>query len=53
MSIYGWAQDQDAGFTARHASLRTSKGTIQLRPQDAAGIGDDEFRDLFRAALGS
>jgi uncharacterized protein YdhG (YjbR/CyaY superfamily) len=52
VSIYGWPQDQDAGFTARHASLRTSKGTIQLRPQDAAGIGDDEFRDLFRAALG-
>jgi len=27
------------------------KSTIQLRPEDAAGIADDEFRDLARAAL--
>jgi hypothetical protein len=26
-------------------------GTIQLRPDQAAGIPDDEFRDLVRAAL--
>jgi hypothetical protein len=37
---------------ARRVDLRLAPGTIQLRPQDAAGIGDDEFRDLFRAALG-
>ena len=51
MSIYGWQQDREAGFTARHPELKTSKGTIQLRPEDAAGIPDDEFRDLARAAL--
>ena len=53
VSVYGWPQGHDAGFTARHPELRTSKGTIQLRPQDAAGIADDEFRDLIGAAFGS
>ena len=52
MSIYGWGADRDAGFSARHADLRTSKGTIRLRPQDAAAIPDEEFSDLVRAALG-
>jgi uncharacterized protein YdhG (YjbR/CyaY superfamily) len=51
VSIYGWKQDHDAGFTARHPELTTSKGTIQLRPDDAAGIPDDELRELLRAAL--
>ena len=50
VSIYGWEQGRDAGFTARHPELKTSKGTIQLRPA-AAGISDDELRDLVRAAL--
>jgi uncharacterized protein YdhG (YjbR/CyaY superfamily) len=51
VSIYGWQQGRDADFTSRHPELKTSKGTIQLRPEDAAGIPDDEFRDLVRAAL--
>jgi hypothetical protein len=51
VSIYGWDQGRDAGFIARHPGLKTGKGTIQLRPDDAAGITDDEFRDLVRAAL--
>jgi uncharacterized protein YdhG (YjbR/CyaY superfamily) len=51
VSIYGAQHDRDAGFTSRHPELKTSKGTIQLRPEDAAGIPDDEFRDLVRAAL--
>lgn len=51
VSIYGWPQGRDADFAARHPELRTSKGTIQLRPEDAAGIPDDEFRDLVRSAL--
>ena len=50
VSIYG-SQDRDGGFTARHPELRTSKGTIQLRPEEAAGISDDELRGLVRAAL--
>jgi uncharacterized protein YdhG (YjbR/CyaY superfamily) len=51
VSIYGWRQGHDAGFTARHPELKTSKGTIQLRPETAAAIPDDELRDLVRAAL--
>ncbi len=51
VSLYGWQQGRDAGFTTRHPELKTGKGTIQLRPEDAAGIPDDEFRDLVRAAL--
>jgi hypothetical protein len=51
VSIYGWQQGRDGGFTARHPELKTSKGTIQLRPQEAAGIPDEELRDLLRSAL--
>jgi uncharacterized protein YdhG (YjbR/CyaY superfamily) len=51
LSIYGWAQGGDADFLARRPELRGSKATIRLRPADAAGIPDDEFRDLVRAAL--
>lgn len=52
LSIYGWETGQDAGFAAKHPECVTSKGTIQLRPAAAAGIPDDDLRDLFRAALG-
>ena len=51
LSVYGWAQGREAGFTARHPGVKTSKGTIQLRPADADGIGDDELLELVRAAL--
>jgi uncharacterized protein YdhG (YjbR/CyaY superfamily) len=51
VSVYGWQEGRDGGFTVRHPELRTSTGTIRLRPEDAAGIGDDELRDLVRAAL--
>jgi uncharacterized protein YdhG (YjbR/CyaY superfamily) len=51
LSVYGWPQGQDGGFADRHPALRTSKGTIRLRPQDAAGIPDEDLRDLVRAAL--
>jgi uncharacterized protein YdhG (YjbR/CyaY superfamily) len=51
VSIYGWAESRDAGFTGRHPELITGKGTIRLRPDAAAGIPDDEFRDLACAAL--
>jgi uncharacterized protein YdhG (YjbR/CyaY superfamily) len=53
VSIYGVGEDRDAGFLARRPTLRTSKGTIRLRPGDAAGIADDELRDMARAALGA
>jgi hypothetical protein len=51
LSIYGWQQGRDDAFTSRHPELKTSKGTLQLRPEDAAAIRDDEFSDLVRAAL--
>jgi uncharacterized protein YdhG (YjbR/CyaY superfamily) len=51
VSLYGWDEGRDAGFIARHPDLKTSKGTIRLRPEDAAGIPDAEFRDLVHAAL--
>ena len=52
VSIYGWGQGRDAGFTDRHPELKTSKGTIKLAPEVAASIPDDDLRDLVRAALG-
>ncbi|HSR85382.1 MAG TPA: DUF1801 domain-containing protein [Streptosporangiaceae bacterium] len=51
VSVYGWDEGRDGGFIARHPELKTSKGTVRLRPEDAAGIGDDELRALVRAAL--
>jgi uncharacterized protein YdhG (YjbR/CyaY superfamily) len=51
VSVYGWQQGREAAFIGRHPGLKTSKGTIQLRPDDAAEIPDDELCDLVRAAL--
>ena len=51
LSLYGWDEGRDAGFVDRHRELKTSTGTIRVRPADAAGITDDEFRDLAHAAL--
>ena len=51
VSLYGWDEGRDAGFIARHPELTTEKGTIQLRPADAAGIPDDELRGLVHGAL--
>ncbi len=53
VSLYGWKRDGADGFMARHPELRTSKGTIQLRPEDAAGIPDAELAELVRSALGA
>ncbi|MDQ6741721.1 MAG: DUF1801 domain-containing protein [Candidatus Dormibacteraeota bacterium] len=51
VSIYGSEHGGGADFTARHPELKTSRGTIQLRPEIAAQIPDAELRELFRAAL--
>ena len=51
VSIYGWGEDRDGGFTAHHPDLVTTKGTIRIRAKDAADIADDELRDLVRGAL--
>jgi hypothetical protein len=36
-----------------HPSLKTSSGTIRLRPQDAADITDAEFLGLIGALAGA
>ena len=51
VSVYGWQAVHDAGFSARHPEFLASKATIRLRPQDAAGLGDDELRDFLGATL--
>lgn len=50
VSLYGHG-GRDAGFASRHPTLLSGKSTLRLRPEDAATIPDDEFRDLARAAL--
>jgi uncharacterized protein YdhG (YjbR/CyaY superfamily) len=50
LSLYV-SPSRDGGFSARHPELATGKGTIRLRPQDAAGIDDTELHDLIRTAL--
>ena len=53
ISIYGWGRGHDGGFTDRHPELRTSKGTIRLRSQDADGLSDVDLAGLVDAALES
>lgn len=50
LSLYVSA-NRDGGFSARHPDLAAGKGTIRLRPADAATIPDADLRDLIRAAL--
>jgi uncharacterized protein YdhG (YjbR/CyaY superfamily) len=52
LSVYGWPRGTEADFVGRHPDLKTSKGTIQIRPRDAAGISDGELLELVHAALG-
>jgi uncharacterized protein YdhG (YjbR/CyaY superfamily) len=51
VSIYGWPQGSEAAFAARHPALKTGKGTIRLRPEDAASVSDAELLELIHAAL--
>jgi hypothetical protein len=51
LSIYGWQQGRDAGFTSRHPALKSGRATIRLTPVAAAAISDDELSDLVRSAL--
>lgn len=51
VSIYGWGEDRDGGFTGRHPELSSGRGTLKLSPEAAEAIPDDEFRDLVRATL--
>jgi uncharacterized protein YdhG (YjbR/CyaY superfamily) len=51
VSIYGWPQGSEAAFAARHPALKTGKGTIRLRPEDAVSVSDAELLELIHAAL--
>ena len=51
LSLYGWDQERNAGFVARHPGLVSSAGTIRLRPDALAELSDDELRELVHAAL--
>ena len=48
ISLYGWQRGGDGGFTERHPELLSGKGTIRLRPQDAATLPDGELAALVR-----
>jgi uncharacterized protein YdhG (YjbR/CyaY superfamily) len=50
LSLYV-SPNRDGGFSVRHPELAAGKGTIKLRPGDAAHIPDAELQDLVRAAL--
>jgi hypothetical protein len=52
LSVYGWRGGEDDDFVTRHPELKTSTGTLRLRPEDAAAISDDEILGLVRATLG-
>ena len=49
VSLYGWSEEGAAGFLERWPALRTSKGTIQLRPDTP--VTDDDLREVIAAAL--
>ena len=51
ISLYGWGQGRDGGFAARHPELLSGRGTIRLRPRDAAALADGELEGLIRAVL--
>jgi uncharacterized protein YdhG (YjbR/CyaY superfamily) len=51
ISLYGWGKERVDDFVARHPGTRTSTGTIQVRPADAAEMPDSELAILVRAAL--
>jgi hypothetical protein len=42
---------RDGGFAACHPELAAGRGTIKLRPADAASLSDAELQDLIHAAL--
>lgn len=52
ISLYGWGAESDGGFAERHPTLVSGKGTIRIRPSDAAEIPDADFQSLIAGALG-
>lgn len=51
VSIYGVTPERDGGFSQRHPTLRTGKGTLRLTHEAADEVDDAELRALIHAAL--
>jgi len=51
VSLYGWDKDHAAGVLDRHPHLRTSTGTVRLRPADLDTLTEGDVRLLIAAAL--
>lgn len=51
ISFYGWRDDADDGFSARHPDLSSGRGTLRLRPADAEAIDDAELTGFLRATF--
>ena len=51
ISIYGGETVGSEEFRRRYPALKTSRGTIRIRPKDAIDITDNDLRDLVCAAL--
>ena len=52
ISFYGWSRERDGGFSERHPELVAGRGTIRLRPDDAAALTDEELTTFVRAVFG-
>jgi hypothetical protein len=52
LSLYGWSAGRDGGLTERHPELRSGKGTVRLRPENAAALSDEELTTFVQAAFG-
>ena len=50
VSVYGFAADRDGSWRGT-PTLSSGKGTIRIRPRDAAEISDEELRALLGGAL--
>ena len=51
LSIYGGETVASAEFKRRYPAVKTSRGTIRIRPKDAIDITDDDLRIFMCAAL--
>lgn len=49
LSFYGWKGDNP--FVVAHPELLSTRSTLKLSPQAAAGIADEELRTFLRVAL--
>ncbi len=51
VSVYGWHDGHDGGFTAAHPDLVHGRSTLRFSEAELAAVGDDELRALAAATL--